>query len=62
MQIDKNRRNRTFKSEFGSWADPGGLLNQSPPKTNETYFICYDFEQFGKQYSQYNSENSIRKT
>jgi len=32
----------------------------APPKSNESYFIYHDFVQFGKQYSQYNSENSIR--
>jgi len=38
----------------------GGDWGDRPPKTNESYFIFHDFAQFGKQYSQYNSENTIR--
>ena len=50
---------------FGIWAyrgwSRGGATGAiDPPKTNESYFIYHDFVKFGKQYSQYNSENSIR--
>ena len=42
-------------------ADAGGAIGAiASPTTKESYFIYHDFVQFGKQYSQYNSENGIR--
>ena len=49
----------TCKSHITKQVQGGDCPNR-PPKTNESYFIYLDFVQFGKQYSQYNSENSIR--
>jgi len=53
-------RETTYLTDPG--ADPGGSIGAIVPhETNESYFIYHDFVQFGKQYSQYNSENSISK-
>ena len=64
-QLGKNKQS-TFSvcvnlRELVSVGARGGSRGPiDPPETNESYFIYYDFVQFGKQYSRYNSENSIR--